>query len=444
MFGVESSTFDVPIRAIMLAILDVLIGLVFIYGLFSVLVSAATELLLTIWSQRGKTLWMAVKGMLPADASTTQTNVVNEFLKHPLVRGLGAAEHDPNASASNVVDKLGLHWAKIKSVPTDMGLRASFPSYLPTHVFVDTIMHMLRSGSIRNGNESDRAEVGDLIRDVASEPMRNTLSALHLSAQELGIPFRTRLEFWFNDSMDRASGWYKRMAQIVMIMVAFILAVWCNVDTLRIIAVLSGNSDLRKSVADSASEYVTTQMKKVGALNDLQNHTPPPSYIAGSTPSAATAANIEQKVDTFNNALKQIDTLGLPIGWGKAEALYVLGAWPLVMIGWMMSALAATLGANFWFQLLGNLVKLRITGSKPDASPPAASTASTSTLETRQLPPQTLSLPVYAGTEPMQAPPPPAGYGLESAPMDSAEVAYVPADQPPEGYTDMSGNTAMA
>ena len=412
----------------MLAILDVLIGLVFIYGLFSVLVSAATELILTIWSQRGKTLWMAVKGMLPADASEGKANVVTEFLKHPLVQGLGAAEHDPNASSSSMLDVVGLKWAKMKSVPTDNGLRASFPSYLPTHVFVDTIMHMLRGGSIRHGSESNHAEVGDLINDVASDPMRSTLQALHLSSQELGIPFRTRLEYWFNDSMDRASGWYKRMAQIVMMIVAFIMAVWCNVDTLRIIAVLSGNTELRKSVADSASEYVTTQMKKVGALNDVQARLPPPSYTSGSAPVAATAATIEQKVDTFNSTLKQFDTMGLPIGWGKAEGLYVLAAWPLVIVGWFMSALAATMGANFWFQILGNLVKLRITGAKPDTTPPAAPpSSSNSTLEARLF-----TRPTFTSADPnsqlSQSSAPPAGYGLEPPPDDAGTAAYAPAD----------------
>jgi hypothetical protein len=51
----------------MLALLDILISLAFIYGLFSVLVSAATELLMTVWSQRARTLWMAVRWLLPGD-----------------------------------------------------------------------------------------------------------------------------------------------------------------------------------------------------------------------------------------------------------------------------------------------------------------------------------------------------------------------------------------
>jgi hypothetical protein len=431
----------------MLAILDVLIGLVFIYGLFSVLVSAATELILTIWSQRGKTLWMAVRGLLPGDAETGKANVVAEFLKHPLVQGMGAAEHDPNARAAGVLDFIGHRWAKLKSVPGVGGLRASFPSYMPTHVFVDTIMHMLRSGSIRHGEQSERAEVADLISDVANPAMRSTLQALHQSSIELGIPFRARLEHWYNDSMDRASGWYKRMAQIVMLLVAFIMAVWCNVDTLRIIAVLSGNSELRKSVADTASEYVSTQMKKVGSMTDLQMKlpaTPPPSVPAPAVPAGsggsvapataataagvlpaaavanvdATAALVEAKVEAFNSTLKQIDTLGLPLGWGKAEFMYVLAAWPLATIGWLMSALAATLGANFWFQVLGNLVKLRIAGNKPDPTAPTVPSAATAA----PLNGASLSAVGLAVTEPAQMPAPPAGYGLEPEPQDAVVV----------------------
>ncbi len=435
----------------MLAILDVLIGLIFIYGLFSVLVSAATELLLTVWSQRGKTLWMAVQGLLPADANEGKSNVVTEFLKHPLVQGLGAAEHDANAKSSSILEFLGNIWARIKSAPQREGVRASFPSYLPTHVFVDTVMHLLRSGSIRHGNESAQADVNDLINDVVSEPMRTTLQALHQSSQELGIPFRARLEHWFNDSMDRASGWYKRMSQIVMVLVAFILAVWCNVDTLRIIAVLSVNKDVRKSVADSAADYVATQLNRNNTFQGQQTPWPPPSLPAKATPSPAPGltpvpptsaapaaaaaaalpssepATVEQKVDELNSTMMRINTLGLPIGWGKAESLYALAAWPLVLIGWMMSALAATLGANFWFQILGNLVKLRITGPKPKtANPSVASAITTATTTTSAMTSnfaslnQAQPLPAYSMTEPMQPEAPPAGYGLEPMPDDAA------------------------
>jgi hypothetical protein len=300
---------------------------------------------------------------------------------------------------------------------------------LPKHVFVDTLMHLLRSGSIRQGNESAQAELADLIGDVASEPMRTTLQALHQSSQEMGVTFRARLELWFSDAMDRASGWYKRVSQLVMIAVAFVMAAWCNVDTLRIVAVLSGNKELRKSVAESASDYLSTQLKNVATLNDptprppvltlpvttLPGDTQTPALSSAATPS--TADGVEQKIAAFNTTLKQMDTLGLPIGWGKAEVIYAFSAWPLVLIGWLMSALAATLGANFWFQILGSLLKLRITGAKPEeATPNSSATATTAAQPQAAL--QTQS--AYDASLALQSAPPPAGYGLEAPPQEDA------------------------
>ena len=56
---------------------------------------------------------------------------------------------------------------------------------------------------------------------------------------------------------------------------------------------------------------------------------------------------------------------------GEALALLNRGLVPLLgqLTGWLLTALATSLGAQFWFNLMSEALKLRATGRKPDDTP---------------------------------------------------------------------------
>jgi hypothetical protein len=390
----------------MLALLDILISLAFIYGLFSVLVSAATELIMTVWSQRARTLWMAVRWLLPGDGSgAARDDVAASFLRHPLVQGMGAAEHDLPRKSKGMMGLFSNAMTQIKTTPVTQGKRAAFPSYLPSGLFVDTVMHMLKSGEIRKGTVHPDADMEALISDVENPALRTTLEALNQSSRDSGQPFRMRLERWYEDAMDRATGWYRRTAHVMLFLVAFIMAVVCNVDTVHIVTMLTVNPDLRKGLASKATEYVETQVDKIAKAAAAQPVTGDPN------------AQLQAKIEEYNVALKNLDGLGIPLHWGKAEKLYVALNPFMAIVGWLMSAVAATLGANFWFQILGGLVKMRLSGNKPVSTTPP-----------RGFVQQGAYLP-QMGQQPagyaFEAPPPPAGFGLNAEPVDHEEGRQV-------------------
>jgi hypothetical protein len=66
----------------------------------------------------------------------------------------------------------------------------------------------------------------------------------------------------------------------------------------------------------------------------------------------------------------------LPIGWDSAAHFWneaLPGAnwtWLLHWIGWLLTALALSLGAPFWFDLLNRLVNVRHTIRRPEVSKP--------------------------------------------------------------------------
>lgn len=83
----------------------------------------------------------------------------------------------------------------------------------------------------------------------------------------------------------------------------------------------------------------------------------------------------------------------LPLGWGEANRNQQLGRdpdsnqpnqnipfllWLRIPLGWIVSGLAISMGASFWFDLLGKLVNVRNAGKRPD---PAANVAPANTAD---------------------------------------------------------------
>src|SRR5581483_5949558 len=53
---------------------------------------------------------------------------------------------------------------------------------------------------------------------------------------------RENIEHWFDSSMDRVSGWYKRNAQRLIFMFGLAIAAFANIDSLGIVKTLSSQS----------------------------------------------------------------------------------------------------------------------------------------------------------------------------------------------------------
>jgi len=145
---------------------------------------------------------------------------------------------------------------------------------------------------------------------------------------------KTQLEIWFNNTMDRVSGWYKRKTQIIQLVLALAIVVIANVDSIRITRSLSGvNSPLRDSIKDAAH-----------------------SFVQAGLPQGPPAAQLSAATEAIGN-------LALPIGWVKG------GFGPTTAFGWVITALAASLGAPFWFDLLNRFVNVRAAGKAPEEEP---------------------------------------------------------------------------
>ena len=174
----------------------------------------------------------------------------------------------------------------------------------------------------------------------------NNLSDSHAKSALIGLlkqadnkieTFEKNIETWFDETMERASGWYKRKIRWFLFISAFCVSLGLNADTFQVISELSNDPDVRAHISNLAARAI--EDKKI---EDLQ---------------LANTQEIMKKVSSHN-------ILGWGAGnyqksWADMQTLEAVSFVLTKILGLFVTACAASLGAPFWFDLLNKLVNLR-------------------------------------------------------------------------------------
>ncbi|WP_338848741.1 hypothetical protein V8J88_07400 [Massilia sp. W12] len=258
------------------------------------------------------------------------------------------------------------------------------------------------------------ATLDDLARGIAHLPEGHTREVLtvlldktrrQMQAGDDALEnYRQNLEGWFNQSMDRVSGWYKRWSQNISYIFATILVLACNVDSLQLAVRLMNDSAMRGALVSAASEVVELDKK---AAMEAQKPAAASQNVADGEAANPGGAQVSSAVTDYIVKYVNNENVKLPLGWAEDEnPLKMAGDWmsgkrPAAaqagdkpqgagekapnpakawrkpwhhdiwhvlgkIIGLSISIFAISLGAPFWFDLLGKVVNLRATGRKPD------------------------------------------------------------------------------
>jgi len=327
------------------SVLNVVIGLVFIFLLYSLLATIIQELIATWLALRANILKKGISRMLDDDAANNA--VSNAFYNHPLIVFLGENKFH------------------------------SKPSYLTAPNFSKVLIDLLRGNDAKPGQNFNLLIQQSL--DAACTKWQNatippqTLSyikSLWADAQGDVEKFRSLLEQWFDDTMERASGWYKKKTQLILFIIGFVLAIIFNVDSISISKKLSHDPKLAAQLANNASIFVQNH-KEIGKLqqeniNDSSiqkgndtNGDPRLKLLIGKSDSLIDSANelINENINDANQLLGMGWTDQSKHGTGKISIWDNFHWWSI--FGWLITTLAISLGAPFWFDLLNRLMKLR-------------------------------------------------------------------------------------
>lgn len=368
--------------------LNVVIGLVSIYLLYSLLATAIQELLATRFGFRQKLLeralfrmledgnmfkhrFSSIKDLFSKSAVNDEKgkNVLKSFYSHPLIKGLGEDAY------------------------------SSKPSYITKETFSKVIVDLLRGEEVQQAEEispliEKSIEEGKLAWNnapIAKDTLRN-FRLMWVDTRRDADAFRKLLEQWFDDTMVRCSGWYRKDTQYILLAIGLFMAILFNVDSIAIVGKLQNDTKLREEVVMRANNYLEAHPSlQQDRLNDLGNaNSATYGKLYRTTRKALADSIVRAQSDSLINREKELthkaDSLInaaiaksngiLGLGWsdvklaeqkpadegfvGKkpkeslewiGDAFGVIGKLLFMFVGWLITAIAISFGAAFWFNI---------------------------------------------------------------------------------------------
>ena len=348
-------------------VLEVGVGIALLFLFVSLICTSFQEGVEMILKSRASDLERGIRLLLhdPQGGGAAKT-----FFAHPLIYSLFKGEYQPGSLVRD--GKGGLVMPRAH--------RANLPSYIPAANFSAALIDLVATGRLSGADaNAGAAGQGGKPRPATLAEWRRAADAIAGNdkvAQAVRSAFelaggdveaaRANLETWYNGTMDRVSGWYKRRAQTSLFLVGLFIAVGLNIDAITVVRELSESSALRQAAVAAVENAAATASGSQPA--------DPPSLLS-------------MEYEMARNAIRDI---GYPVGWDEwwpapqrtqltcsggslcLSGIYVPYALAVAM-GWVATALAVMLGAPFWFDVLNKFMVIRSTVKSYEKSPPEGS-----------------------------------------------------------------------
>lgn len=261
-------------------VLDIAIGIIFVFLVYSLLASAINEIISSAINTRGRMLLRGIQKMLNGESIYWWHNLEK-------ISGKLIGKKEPSARHRRMKNSLAEQFSQ-HTMFRRLSKKGK-PAYLSASKFSDIILDILhqksKTGDLIEGKVQDIFEP----RTFSSvyEGLTNVLEELDQNASREDCPendkacYKSRrkelfeifsvlldqangdltrlkklIENWYDETMDRVTGWYKRQTFQLLFVIGIILAVLFNVDSIAIIKNLSKNSTARETLAGMAENYI--------------------------------------------------------------------------------------------------------------------------------------------------------------------------------------------
>lgn len=339
--------------------LETAIGLVTLFFIMATAASAICEVISRWFSKRSKDLERCIAALLSGMDAKRAKDEGKKAKKASKQAGGNAwkqlGDLDPSYQCALDAVKNTSVWLAAEAAAGKSLFRRTKgkgPSYLSAKAFADAVIEYIGQVEPSEGHPSSESW---------PENLRVRLSAMVAEGRDDLVEVKAGLEKWFDESMGRAEGSYRRWATLVLFFIGLLLAGVGNVSAIDAARDLWTDPVARAAVTDAAEKYVAD---------------------ASTSPTA-------DSVDSVTEATKLVAKVGFPVGWNsEAKAVWVdrsdpkvFDSWPetraqlSVVLGWILTALLVMLGGPFWFDLMTRLVAVRGSGAKPDLATKDAGSA---------------------------------------------------------------------
>ena len=367
--------------------LDIAIGIVFVFLLLSLIASTINEIILSFINMRGKKLLLGLETLLN-DTGANVNGLVARLYNQGQIFGLFVGDFDAKKPGNlpAYIPSKNFVMAMLDVVPAAANLLPA-PDPVPAPLqaadqaaqqatqaaqqAAQTATQLAAQVPPATADQVAAAQAAAAKAAVVAKLACWRLDAMKLAnnqeTRKVGVPLlamidsapadidavKSHIEDWYNSAMDRVSGWYKYHTQWMLFGIGIVLAIALNADTVNIVQQLSKNPTLRESVVAAAQAY--------------------PAKTSGQTPPDQTP-DLAKQLANVSGQISKVEGLGIPLGWPAPKPDEKLNwfcrVWqqarpalerPTTYIGWLLTAIAVSLGAPFWFDILNKFMIVRST-----------------------------------------------------------------------------------
>ncbi len=291
-------------------VLDVAIGLIFIYLLYSLLATTVKEFVATIFAYRARMLERGIEQMLdgknlsyywwdkvwnfflwlfmvkmakpkkPTKANKNESGDNKKNLEQgsELTDFMTKRAISPSVSKAIKVRRIALD-AKAELFAANITTHALYkrssdnsvffkkpslnkPAYLAADTFSDILIDILSANKSGNGKPFLLKDIANFVNTgINNNPELQRILNIYIEQANGDLQkFKLLIENWYNDTMDRVTGWYKKQANRILITIGLVLAIVFNVNTIEIVGKLSQDKTVREAVVKNAIQYVNNHI----------------------------------------------------------------------------------------------------------------------------------------------------------------------------------------
>jgi len=354
-------------------ILDVIIGLVFCFASVALFVSAVSEFLASLLKLRHKTLLTGIQKLLNDPQGT---GLVKTLYEHAMINPLAlvvppaAAEQGPEERAATAASAAAPPPPRAVEPTWPEWAKRQIPAYISSVDFAHALLDIMQSGPRKHADLSTT-----IASEIADPQLRQALLGIAGRAQGSLEKFTDGVADWFDNSMDRLSGSYKRRMQLMTFLIGFGTAALFNIDAFYVLGQLwerpalaaaitsQGGVELVAAVAAS-QRPAAVQAGGEGAGGAAGAASGAGASLPGAAPATTGSVRARELLERLNK---------MPVGWGAREfpdwggvaPLKFIGFYVSFLVGLAITASSAVFGAPFWFDLLQRLIQIRGTGARP-------------------------------------------------------------------------------
>ncbi|GGI24571.1 hypothetical protein [Pedobacter mendelii] len=381
---------------------DVVIGLIFIYLLYSLLATVVAEIIATKLGLRARNLKEAVNRMLTDEDDFRLKGRWYDFLGKwflEKIQRIGDSLRLMKNPKNKIIDRFYSN-PEIKYLGSS-GL-FKYPSSFKAVSFSKTLLYLLNGNTPLNVSNIDSTLRNDAQKVLGKETAEYVLNIWEDSEKNI-VKFKMQLEAWFDRTMEQATEWYKRKIQIVLLIIGFVMAWLFNADSISIVHKLSKDKNAREQIVLLTSSYLKSNPKKPEDISTSLTANEAKEYKQNLDSLINVKETIEADIESTktllgygswppdsvevykrSNQIKfkpQLDASILSVAQkinaqtGKSLKFntsdkwkYFFGIFAKHFWGFLITAIAISLGAPFWFDLLNKLMSLRTSNKEQTES----------------------------------------------------------------------------